>query len=141
VLFQKNGHGDKLIKSCREVVPSRLEIGKLIGDIGKALKESEEHLGQRRLQDAILTLRRVAGLSVRALLLAREKTGIAKEKHEYRAVRKHMSEGEAASYKKLTGVDGVAAEKARVTTTKTIDLMKWVLQEHSLSADLVNYHG
>jgi hypothetical protein len=141
VLFQKDGHGDKLIESCREVVPSRLEVGKLIGDIGKALKESEEHLEQGRLQDATLTLRRVAGLSVRALLLAREKTGIAKEKHEYRAVRKHMSEGEAASYEKLTGVGGATAPEARATTAKTIDLMKWVLQEHSLSPDLVKYNG
>ena len=78
-------------------------------------------------------------LSVRVLLLARERTGIAKEKHEYRAVRRCLNKMETAEYERLLGIKGIGEKEARRTVENTIDFMKRFLQRWSISPDLVNY--
>ncbi len=139
VLFQRGSQGDNLIESCRKVLPSKFIIGEFINDIRGALGEIRGNLDQSQSEEATLIIRRVAQLSARTLLLARERTGVAKEKHEYRAVRRCLNKGEAKEYEELMGVKGIAQEDARRIVERTIDLMKWVLQGWSISPDLVNY--
>ena len=139
VLFQKDAFGDKLIESCRSVFPGRLVIGESITDIGKVFRELEENLNQGRFKDSVFMVRRAARLLVQTLLLAREQTGVAKVKHEHRAVKKFLSKGEAESYEELTDVRDVVSKEAHRTVQKAINLMKWVIEEHSISSGLVNY--
>jgi hypothetical protein len=114
-------------------------IGEFINDIRGSLKEIKGNLDQSQSKEVTLTMRRVAQLSARTLLLAREKTGVAKEKHEYRAVRGYLNKGEVKEYEKLVGVKGVFEGDARRIVENTIDLMKWALQGWSISPHLISY--
>jgi len=96
-------------------------------------------VASRRYEEAVLTIRRIMQLSVRAVLLAREKTGISKEKHEYRAVAKHLKESEVREYRGLMNVEDANEDDARRTIEGAADLMKWVLEGYSLSPALVDY--
>ncbi len=139
VLFQKDGHGDALIESSQKALPSRLLVGKLIGDISKAVKESDENAGKGLYAEAAMTSRQVARLAVRAILLAREKIGVSKEKHEYRAVSKYLREHETTCYEGSMGVDRMTEEDACRTVKMTIDLIRRVLDERRISSNLIEY--
>lgn len=139
VLFQKGTQGDDLVALCRNARPSLMTVGALINELGEAVRLMEEALDLVQFEEAILMARRAAQLSVRGLLLAREKVGVSKEKHEYRAVRNHLAEREAGTYEKLMGIEGIVPESARRTLDQSIALMKWVLERFSLSPSLVNY--
>ncbi len=139
VLFQRGSQGDDLTGSCQRVHPNKLIIGESINDIKEVLKAIRGNLDQSLSKEAILTIRRVIQLSARALLLARENTGVAKEKHEYRAVKRYLKKGEARKYEELMGVKGITQGDARRIVGRTIDLMKWLLQQWSISPELVNY--
>ncbi len=139
VLFQRGSQGDDLIDSCRRIQPSRLIIGELLNNIRGVLREIKWNIDQGHTKGATLAIRRMVQLSVRVLLLARERTGIAKEKHEYRAVRRCLNEMETAEYERLLGIKGIGEKEARRTVGSTIDFMKRFLQRWSISPDLVNY--
>ncbi len=139
VLFQRGSQGNDLIESCRKVPPSKFMIGEFINDIRGSLKEIKGNLDQSQSKEVTLIMRRVAQLSARTLLLAREKTGVAKEKHEYRAVRNYLNKGEVKEYEELVGIKGVVEGDARRIVEKTIALMKWALQGWSISPHLISY--
>jgi hypothetical protein len=141
VLFQKKGHGDALIESARRVVPGKLVVGKLVGDIAVLIREISQNLDRKRYEEAVLTVRQVARLAVQALLLARENTGVAKEKHEYRAVGRHLNRGEVEAYDGMMGVSGLTAGEARKAVGRAIDLVKWALEARSVSPALAEYYG
>ncbi len=139
VLFQKGGEGDELVDRSREAVPGRFVIGTIIADCTTALGALATALDADRYQEVILSVRRIARIATRALLLAREKTAVSKEKHEYRAVRRHCNTQERVEYEELMGTADVDEEEARRILDAGIGIMRWVLEGKSVSADLVNY--
>jgi hypothetical protein len=139
VLFQKGTEGDDLVASCRKARPGLMTVGTLITELGRAVRSMERRLDAGEHEGVILGARRAAQLSARTLLLARETVGVSKEKHEYRAVRRHLVEREAREYEELMEISSVAEEDARLTMARSVSLMKWVLERFSLSANLVDY--
>jgi hypothetical protein len=139
ILFQRDAKGDDLVKSSRDVFPNTFTIGKLINDIREALREIGENLDSNQLKEAILAMRRAVQISARVLLLGREKVGVAKEKHEYRAVRAYLKKLEAQEYRELMGIKGISGRDSRQTLGKSIALIRWVLQGCSISPHLVEY--
>ena len=136
VLFQKDGKGDLLVESSKRAAPGSLLVGRLIGDMAGSLGESEENTSRGRFREAVLASRQTARIAAKVLLLAREKTGVSKEKHEYRAVTRFLSQDERLSYEESTGINGTTEQTARETVEKTVNLLKWVLGTRSISPDL-----
>lgn len=139
VLFQKDLLGDSLIESAKRAKPSPMEVGRLLNEIRDSLFSSKQSLCENRKAESILACRHAARSAVRALLLAREGVGVSKEKHEYRAVKKHLSDSEALSYRKLMDIETEDKESAFSTVKKAIELMQWILEGYSISPKLVEY--
>ena len=139
VLFQRDGEGDELIARSREVRPGTFLIGSLIGDCSSALGALARSIAEERLEDAVLAARRLGRTAARLLLMARERTGVSKQKHEYRAVRRHFDEEEGTSFRAVTGISLIDDEQARDAIEMGIELLRWVLRGRSISTELVDY--
>ncbi len=139
VIFQKNGAGDRIIESCREVRPSRMVIGAFLKDIGEALRTVTHQEQQGLTAEMILTIRQAAKLCIRARLLAGERTAVSKEKHEHRAVHRYLPKHEAMAYEQLLDLSNVTETAARRTVDSAQRLIGWVLAGHSVSSRLVEY--
>lgn len=139
VLFQKGSDGDELIERARAAAPGRFVIGTFITDCTEALDAINAGIDAARYRDVILSARRIARAAVRALLLARERTAVSKEKHEYRAVRRNCTETERATYEELMGTAHIDETAARRTLDGAVEIMRWVLAGKSVSTDLVDY--
>lgn len=139
VLFQNGSEGDRLIERCRQVRPAKAVVGKFINNIVKAyggLRDTDD-FGEE--ENHILLIRKVARLCAKCLLLARENTGVTKDKHELKMVRKFLGKEEKRNYEKLLGIIDINANNSRKAVKKTVDLIKWLLDKRSLSANLVKY--
>jgi hypothetical protein len=141
VLSQHDDQGDILIAAAQRVRPGGVVIGKTLHDLSAVVKQEERHIAQGRYEEATLMVSRIVRLAVQALLLAREGTGIAKEKHEYRAVRKHLNKYEVGAYEELMRVEGAGRSEGRRVLSGAIELIKWVLEGRNLSPKLVDYDG
>ncbi len=139
VLFQRGAEGDELVDRSREAVPGRFVIGMFITDCTDALGALSTALGAERSSEVVLAVRRIARIATRALLLARERTAVSKEKHEYRAVRKHFDGDERAEYEELMGTANIDGKEARRVLDGSIGILRWALEGKSVSTDLVNY--
>lgn len=139
VLFQKETEGDELVERSREAVPGRFVIGTFITDCTDALGALSTALDAGRYREVILSVRRVARIATRVLLLVRERTAVSKEKHEYRSVRLHFDEDERVEYEELMGAANVDDDEARRMLDGSIEIVRWVLEGKSVSTDLVNY--
>jgi hypothetical protein len=139
VLFQKGAEGDELVDRSRAAVPGTFVIGTFIADCTSELGALSIALDAGRYREAVLAVRRVARIAARALLLARDRTAVSKEKHEYRAVRKHFDDDEREEYEELMGTVNIDGKEARRALDGSIEIMRWVLEGKSVSADLVNY--
>jgi hypothetical protein len=139
VLFQKGTEGDELVGRARDASPGRFVIGAFITECGNAAGLLTREIGEDRFAAAILTARRIARIAARALLLARDRTGISKKKHEYREVKRHLGDQERRRYEELMDVEPVGQAEARRVLGESIEIMGWVLRGKSVSTDLVNY--
>lgn len=139
VLFQKDGEGDELVNRSREAVPGSFVIGSFVTDCTSALDALDTLLSGARYDETVLAVRRATRIAVRALLLARERTAVSKEKHEYRAVRRHFDARERAEYEELMGTARIDHDEARRILDDSIEILRWVLAGKSVSTDLVDY--
>ncbi len=139
VLFQKGTEGDELIERARNTTPGRFVIGTFITECANAAGLLSREIEEGRYTAAVLTARRIVRTAARALLLARERTAISKEKHEYRAVQSHFGDRERGRYEKLMDIEGVGQAEARGIFEESTEIMRWVLRGKSVSTELVNY--
>ncbi len=139
VLFQKGTEGDELIERARNTAPGRFVIGTFITECVNAAGLLSREIGEGRYTAAVLTARRIVRIATRALLLARERTAISKEKHEYRAVQNHFGDRERGPYEELMDIGGIGQSEARAVLEESIEIMRWIIRGKSASIELVNY--
>ncbi|HUV37901.1 MAG TPA: hypothetical protein VMX58_13280 [Patescibacteria group bacterium] len=139
VLFQKEAEGDELVDRARGAVPGRFVIGAFIKDCKDALDELSVALGGNRRHEVVLAARRITRIAARALLLARDRTAVSKEKHEYRAVRRCFDARERGEYEALMGTADIEGEEARRVLDRSIEILRWVVEGKSVSTGLVRY--
>lgn len=139
VLFEKHGRGELLIESSRRAEPGSLVVGELISSMARALRESQEQAGRGEHRQAVFLSREAGRFAARILLLAREKTGVSKEKHEYRAIKAFLRPDEARRYEEALNIAGLTEQKARTAVERTADLLRWVLSTRSVSPGLAEY--
>lgn len=139
VLFQREREGEALIEAARLSQPRMVAIGARINEITLALAELGAKLERDRPAEVLRAARRIMRLVVRMLLLARESTGISKEKHEYRAVRRHLGTDEIEAYERAMDVSAVTVADARRAVAWCIGLLEWILEERSIRTEMVRH--
>lgn len=139
VLFQRGTEGDELIERARDAAPGRFVIGTLIKECVNAAGLLSREIDENKYTAAILTARRIVRIATRALLLARERTAISKEKHEYKAVKHRLGDIERQWYEERMDIERIGRAEAHGILEESIEIMRWVLSGKSVSTDLVNY--
>lgn len=141
ILFQMEDRGDRVVRACRDVVPGKLLIGRNINKISGLMGSLKQAFESKQYRNVLLLSRKIMSLSVRLLLLVRERLGVAKEKQEFRAVDRILEKTESGQYETVMMVKNADREKSYLTLLKTMTLLGNIISGKAVSDRIVSYNG